>query len=255
MPKYRNTKINGNGQPESAVGVKPSTRHTVDIHTHNVISAELKASTKDDDKPSDYENILLLIRKFDTLNTQIEQMNGNIAEIKDDIRSLKELHTEVDEIKDVSGDNAEKIENLEKELALAKKDITFLKATCISLHQNRVKEDQYTRRDNLLVDNIPENDNEDCTKVMTQSIVQQLKIDIDDAAKIRIVICHRLGPKKPDVCRTIICCFHYFADRESVWRKRSELKGTNIKLSEEFPKEVVVRRNAILYLLCSKHEN
>ncbi len=216
MPKHRNTKINGNGQPESEVGGKLSTRHTVDIHTHNVISAELKATTKADDKPSDSENILLLIRKFDTLNTHIEQMNGSIAVIKDVIRSLKELRTEVDEIKEVSGENAEKIEHLEKELALAEKDITFLKATCISLHQNNVKQDQYTRRDNLLFDNIPENDNEDCTKVIIQTIVQQLKIDIDDAAKIKIVRCHRLGPKKSGVCRIIICCCHYFGDRESV---------------------------------------
>ncbi len=48
-----------------------------------------------------------------------------------------------------------------------------------------------------MFDNIPENENEDCTKMTKQAIMQKLKIDTDDAAKIRIVRCHWLGQKKP----------------------------------------------------------
>ncbi len=36
----------GNGQPQTEVGGKPSSPHTVEIHTPDVISVELKVTTK-----------------------------------------------------------------------------------------------------------------------------------------------------------------------------------------------------------------
>ncbi len=107
-------------------------------------------------------------------------------------------------------------------------------------------QDAYSRRDNLLFDNVPESkENEDYVKEIRKLFVEKLKMDTHRAFNIKIIKCNRLGKPKKDSVRTIICCFHYFGDREEVRKRGFVLKNSNIRMSENFPKIIIAQRNAL----------
>ncbi len=84
-----------------------------------------------------------------------------------------------------------------------------------------------------------------CTEVIHQMFVNNLKLDGDQVTQIKLARCHRVGKYQKDSPRTIICRFHYFEDREQVWNNRSKLQGSVIRMSEDCPKEIVSKRNAL----------
>ncbi len=87
--------------------------------------------------------------------------------------------------------------------------------------------------------------------------MKTLKLDEDRMSKVKIVRFHRIGHVSPNQIKwkamTIICRFHYFGDREDVWNKYFMLAGTEIRLSEDFPKEIVSRRNMLAPIMFEAH--
>ncbi len=82
----------------------------------------------------------------------------DLTQSKEDVRSLKELKSEIDEIKktanaayDNSENNTEEIDKLKGQLFSADDSIKTLQATCSSLHDYIVQQDTYFHRDNLLL--------------------------------------------------------------------------------------------------------
>ncbi len=102
---------------------------------------------------------------------------------------------------------------------------------CLSVQTNCIQQDQYSRRDNLLFDNIAKSENEGCSKVIRRILIGHLGFSVESANSITFIRCHRLGKPREG-------SYHYFSDRESVWKKRSFMKGSNARLSEDFPKEL-----------------
>ncbi len=84
-----------------------------------------------------------------------------------------------------------------------------------------------------------------CTEVIRHMFVNILKLDVDRFTQIKLVRCHGVGKPPKYSPRTIICRFHYFGDRVQVWKNRSKLQGSVIRMSEDFPKEIVSKRNAL----------
>ncbi len=129
---------------------------------------------------------------------------------------------------------------------MAKDSIRSLQGNCSSLQDYIVHQDAYSRRDNLLFDKVPESkENEDCAKVIRKLFVEELKMDTHRASDIKIMRCHKLGKPKKESVRTIICHFLYFGDREKVRKRGFELKNSNIRMSEDFPKNIVAQRNVL----------
>ncbi len=71
--------------------------------------------------------------------------------------------------------------------------------------------------------------------------MNNLKLDGDQVTQIS----GKVGKPQKDSPITIICCFHYFENHEQVWNNRSKLQGSVIRMSEDFPKEIVSKRNAL----------
>jgi ribA/ribD-fused uncharacterized protein len=207
---------------------------------------------------SKIDNLSIEVKKIDNLAAEVAKMNNSVAEMKKDILSLKSLKDDVAHISTVSEENksasalnTENVAKLSNELKEAKATIDDMKSTCSNLKEHQLSLDSYMRRDNLLFENIPEDDNEglDCRDRIFTFMKDELKMDPDVVSKIMIVRCHRLG-RKPQVQtqkrpRTIICRFHYYGYRQEVWNKRSNLAGKAFRLSEDFPKEIVSRRNML----------
>ncbi len=75
--------------------------------------------------------------------------------------------------------------------------------------------------------------------VVSKILIDHLGFSVESANSNKCVRYHRLGKPREGSYRTIIVCNHYFSDHESVWKKRLSLKGSNVRLSEDFPKEIV----------------
>ena len=219
-----------------------------------------KGDKSDASNSSDASDVqVLLLQKFEDFSIQLKDMQvsmhnmqQSIDTVKDDVKSLKELHEVVKDVK-ITADNAMKatetnskeVDRLSNELKKAQQTITVLDACCKNLNEDLIQQDAYSRRDNLLFENVPESPQEDCCDVMKKLFVESLKMDQNTVEQMKIVRCHRLGKPKAGLTRTMICRFHFFGDRQLIWKQRTNLKGSNLRMKEDFPKQIVARRNTL----------
>ena len=116
-----------------------------------------------------------------------------------------------------------------------------------TLKEKVLRQELYSRLDNLIVSGIPERSGErniDCRRKCLRYFQNYMNIDVSN---IWITRCHRIGrynrsSKSP---RKIIIRFHYYCDREYIWENRRMLHGSNIFLSEDFPDEILQRRKQL----------
>lgn len=126
-------------------------------------------------------------------------------------------------------------------LQASKKENLLLKDKLLHL-------DTYIRRENLKFSGISEAQNEsaaECKKKLLEIFADKLGIEHCD--QIQFQRCHRLGPKptSPGTSRDIIARFLWFGDRQQVWNKRSNLRGTTIVMREDFPSEIEDSRSRL----------
>ena len=175
--------------------------------------------------------ILLVVTGLTDIGKSLTFNQGEITDLKKEISILNErLHE--------SQTNVSKLEN---NLLQARKDHQILQDHVIKLESQ-------SRRDNLILDGIPEKpneSNEDCLNSV-YSILEN-HMNIPETRAIKIVRCHRLGSKRqqPGRPRSMIFKLHFFGDRERIWRNKTKLKGTQYWLSEDFPNEIKRRRRIL----------
>ena len=141
-----------------------------------------------------------LLKSIDVLKQRIEEKNLKIEEQKAENKKLS------DQIESVNLDMSSKLNDME----------------------------QYSRKTNIRINGIPETGYEtaeDTTLKVIDTLNKTLK-DIN-VQNEHINIAHRLGKKKTTVPRQIIVKFHSRMKRDELLKKRRELKGTNIYISED----------------------
>ena len=174
-----------------------------------------------------------------SIHTQLSQMQESIAFAQD--TAIEAKHETIEANK--------RIDELEKQVHDQQHVITNLSTICRRLTESNIHQEAYSRRDNLLFDGLQDQGkDENCTKIILNLLKDKMDFTEDQIKDIRIVRCHRLGPvpktprKRP---RTIICKFHWFGDRQAVFSRGSKLKGSTIRMSEDYPREIVYRRNIL----------
>ena len=185
---------------------------------------------KNIDTKLDYlRNLLLIVVKG------ITEIGKSLTFNQEEILDLKK---EVQVLNDRLHESQQTVSSLETSLHKVKKD-----------HQDHViRMESQSRRDNLILDGIPEKldeSNDDCRNIVYSILENEMAIP--NAKSIKIVRCHRLGPKRQNVSRprSMIFKLHLFGDRERIWKQKSKLKGTQYWLSEDFPNEIKKRRRIL----------
>ncbi len=51
-----------------------------------------------------------------------------------------------------------------------------------------------------------------------------------------------------------ICKFHFFGDRQEVWNKRSQLKGLDFIMQEDFPQEINAKRSQLAPIMFAERK-
>ena len=171
---------------------------------------------------------------------QLEAIQQSISELKKDISDVKtSLEFNSNEIKDLKSKvvkNTNAIEDNCADLDVFEDDLELWKRRTIKL-------EAYTRRENIKIYNIPEGASEETEDVVRSVFLNKLKIPKEGIEAIRFERVHRL-PRKASKHnaqprpRPIIAKFSHYQDKEFVWSFVKNLKGTNIGISDDFPKEI-----------------
>ena len=80
----------------------------------------------------------------------------------------------------------------------------------------------------------------------TTSTFMETHLGFCDAANVEIQRVHRVGKKKDDKPRTIIARFLRFKDVEKLLSLGHQLRGTNYKVYQDLPLEIVQRRKKLM---------
>ena len=210
-----------------------------------------KGDSKQAEMDSDHPNDLAAMAiQLSSQSQSIADLSVAIKEISANIEGLKMAmdtntqHTS-EALKQITT-NSQRITELECSMQAVTKQHDNLVAAMETLKDKMVKMEAYSRRDNLVFDGIPESENEDCTaKVM--SVIKD-KMKVTDTESIKVTRCHRLGPKSPGPRarpRSIIIKFHYYPDKETVWKAKKNLAKQNIWVREDFPQEIMEKRRVL----------
>ncbi len=183
--------------------------------------------------------------KLDNITETINSMNAKIDLVKGDVDfNLAEIKQVFDEMKVFAKDMQmvkNEVENLKIQINKEKKKNNTLQDKVIYMESQ-------SRQDNLLIDGIPESENEswiDCEKKVRDLLDHTM--GITNVKNIKFVRCHRLGPKRTNSkpC-AVIFKLHWFKDREAIWSKKTHLKNINYWIKEGFPAEINRRWSILL---------
>lgn len=178
-----------------------------------------------------YSNEEILSKKLDGLVQAVEFLTMSVQEIKDtleetkkDLRSMRALKEELSCVKEQNG---------------------------ILLDKIRYQED-YSRRDNVIVTGIEEKKDEDCREIAAKLLKDGFGME-----NIEIVRTHRIGGgrnnghegNKKD--RKLIIRFKHHSDKEEMMKKKARLKDTmrGVYLDDDYSEETMRRRTSMLPIL------
>ena len=95
------------------------------------------------------------------------------------------------------------------------------------------RQEQYSRRNFILIHDVKENQNEDTDEVVTNKIKSEMDLDISPGDIDRT---HRIGVPSKGKNRSIIVKFVRYMDRRSVFSNKKTLKGKNMSITESLNK-------------------
>ena len=171
---------------------------------------------------------------IDALTDQFKCIQNSIDDIK---ASAEHAHAVADAAITRTTSVEKRTSALELALEECKKKQTLL-------HEQTLRMEVHTRRENLKFDGVKETRGQNCLRTF-QELLTNMEADFGNIPLDRV---HRLGPYKPNKesePRTILVKFTNYADRERVWAKRNALKGTHIWVKEDYPHEIERRRKRL----------
>ncbi|KAK3751921.1 hypothetical protein QZH41_007938 [Actinostola sp. cb2023] len=152
------------------------------------------------------------------LKTEIKEVKTSLKDVEE---SLEATQGEVEELKEQSVKETSK---RDEEIEALQSKIASLEKKLIEEAEQNISLEQYTRRENLRLNNIDETPHEDCKAKILGIIEQDFGIDISD---MRFHAIHRTGKQYKDRIRPIIVRFVCREDRNKVWEKRYKIKESS----------------------------
>lgn len=188
-----------------------------------------------------------IISKLNMLINVTTNLTKSVSDMKD---SLVSTCNEMTKMKSDVTETQETVKIVQKDVSHLTYKYSRLKTENCRLHDKIANLEAQSRRDNLKFDGFVENDgetNEDCENKLYHFL--QHDMSIPNARDFKFVRVHRVGPKPKDRSskpRKIIAKFHWFKDREIVWKARRAIPKTRgIFISEDWPAEIEQKRRIL----------
>ena len=177
------------------------------------------------------------------INDKVEEGLGNITSRITQIE--KELKAEIDELKESLKFSDEKFNKISeehevvmKENVTLKQQVTMLEHQTSHMSKKLVQLEDYSRRSNIRISGVPEEENEKCEDKITNLFGQMGCTNID------LERCHRVGKKEDGKKREIIARFGYPPDKPNVMKNRKYLPN-DVYINDDYSQETTRRRNTL----------
>ncbi|KAL9983207.1 hypothetical protein ACROYT_G005346 [Oculina patagonica] len=248
-------KVKSTSAPESS---PPREEHGEHNEDSDLVLTALELT---DDVNGTLKCILEKLKKLDTIENAVKQIEGSLDKLerrtgmleefektaREDIDNLKSNHMPIEKKQDDDKTALDKkIKGIEGKIAELKVKGGKIDQTLKDLNTKDLYLEAYSRRKNIKFNNIPEfpslrNGLEDTEEVLRSFLEKQL--GNHDANSVEIQRVHRLGRKKEDGgARPILARFLRFKDCEKILGLGSRLRGTNFQMFMDLPQELVTRR-------------
>ena len=177
------------------------------------------------------------------LSNELKQLQDKVAEqVKESLKLQKENQSLKNNLKELN----EKVEDVTKRIKINEETVTsnsgriksveiFEKNARKKYHELSSRADDMedrSKRQNLIFYGLEEQQNEDVeTRVQDVLINRKLMND-----QVHIDRAHRIGKKSPGKHRPVVVRFTYYKDKEWILSQAKLLKGSPIKISEQYSK-------------------
>lgn len=186
-------------------------------------------------------------KSFEKLERRLQVLEEDNDNIKQDVQDLKTNLNANEVDKNTTDERIQKIQdNVDAQLATLEIQNSELREKLKLVEDKHLYLEAYSRRENLRFENIPEDaTNKEDTETALRSFMET-HLGFCDAATVEIQRVHRVGKKKDDKPRTIIARFLRFKDVEKLLSLGHRLRGTNYKVYQDLPLEIVERRKKLM---------
>lgn len=143
----------------------------------------------------------------------------------------------------------ERIESSDYNLGLVTSKVVDLQCKSKQLSDDLVYVQSQSMRNNLVFGNIEEarsGEQEDAEKVLRNFLINKMKVAKELANEIQFDRVHRMGDRMNGRDRKIVAKFTLFKEREMVRTSWKSLDNTKYFVHEQYPKEVVEKRKALI---------
>lgn len=185
-----------------------------------------------------------LANKIEAVESKLDTVVNQTSEIEENVCNMGNV---VHKIIDKCRENITKIENLDSlEHSMMKhQEYTEKK---LKTHDDDILELKWrSMNTNLIITGIDYSKDEDTEEKLNAFMKEKLNID----NSFDYVSVHRFGKKNRRGTRPILAKFLRMKDKETVMKNSFKLKGKNLRIQEQFPKEIEQRRK-LLYPVAKK---
>ena len=184
-------------------------------------------------------------KSFGKLEGRMHTLEDGYATTKRDVEDLKESLNGNETDKKTTSERIQKLEDSTKSsIAALQKENDELRTNFKLIEDKNLYLEAYSRRENIKFENIPEQEtNKEGTEMALRTFLET-ELGFGDAANVEIQRVHRLGKKRGESSRPILARFLRYKDCEKLLSLGHRLRGTNYKMYQDLPFEIVERRRA-----------
>ena len=178
-----------------------------------------------------------VIKFLKRLDAQIKDLFTSTEATKDSQIKGEQYLNKVNESMNLINEKFEtfkkQLEEKDRKIAALENNVSMLSKTVDVLGQQIDRQEQYSRRNCLLIHNVSEDKDENTDaaviKIIKEKVGEELSLEDLDRT-------HRLGPPKNNKKRPIIVKFTRYHTRHRVFKKKKNLKGHVISITESLTK-------------------
>lgn len=192
--------------------------------------------------------------RLDSFDKKLEAIDTRMSNYEKDVKCLwAALDEKLKKVDDRVTRLEDKVDGADVDAAVLQDRLTRLEKERDTLREDVTYLTSQSMRNNLIFTGVSEtltNGNEPAEtteRKLRQHLINALHVAKETAQSMRFERVHRSpGQPVPGKTRSIIAKFTYFKDREVVRKQWKELEGTNFRVFEQFPPEVVDKRRKLL---------
>ena len=181
--------------------------------------------------PDELEALRALAKAAPGLKDALEASNKRVAELEEEVRNNNEC------AKDAFVELVRRLEDLEDAVIPR---LNELNERMVEIERRLDSLDWRQRKPNFLVTNLPESPGESpqATEEKVRKFIEE-KLSMDN---IGITNCHRVGKSSGDRPRRVLVATTSAKQKQEVFRRRAQLRGTNVFLDDDLPESLREQR-------------